>query len=57
MTRKQKKDADRRRAAVEDDISRKPSQKSLQTWTVHGCSKRSERNFKKRSKFDASCSH
>jgi len=44
-TRKWKKDADRRQAAVEEDISRKPSLKSLQTWTVCGFSKRSERRF------------
>jgi len=57
VTRKRKNYADRWRAALEDDILRKPLLKSLQTWTVRGCSKRSERSFTKRSKFDTNFFH
>ena len=47
---KQKRDANRKRVVLGDSIWRKPSPRSLQTWTVLGCSRKSERSFKKRSK-------
>jgi len=55
--RKQKKDGNRKSAAVEDSISRKPSLKSLQTWTVLGCSRTSERSFRLRSKLNTNLFH
>jgi len=55
--KKQRKDVNRKSLAAEDSISRKPSLKSLRTWTVLGCSKTSDRNFRRRSKLAADLFH